>query len=78
VLFKLDFAKAYDKVSWVFFLFKAMKKLGMPNEFFNLINFLIQKAKVPICFNGNITSSFKIHKGVKQGCPLAPYLFFIV
>ncbi len=32
VFFKLDFAKAYDKVSWGF-LFEAMLKMGMALEF---------------------------------------------
>jgi hypothetical protein len=32
IFLKLDFAKAYDKVSWDF-LFLAMKRLGMVGEF---------------------------------------------
>jgi hypothetical protein len=30
------------------------------------------------CFNDKILPSFHVSKGVKQGCPLAPYLFLIM
>lgn len=38
---------------------------------------LIQDAKTYICLKEGITNVFKIEKGVKQGCPLALYLFVL-
>ncbi len=72
VLLKLHFTKAYDKVSWVF-LFNTMERLRMLQEFVNLVNLLIKDVKATMCVNGNITPYFHVHKGVRQGCPLAPY-----
>jgi len=77
VLLKQNFAKAYDKVSWVF-LFDTMERLKMFQEFVNLVNLLIKDVKATMCINGNITPYFHVHKGVRQGCPLASYIFLIM
>jgi hypothetical protein len=53
IYFKLDFSKAYNKVSWQF-LFLTMKKLGIVKEFVEMVKLLFQDAKTFICFNGNI------------------------
>jgi hypothetical protein len=52
-----------------------MERLRMLQDFFNLVSLLIKDVKATMCVNGNITPYFLIHKGVKQGCPLAPYIF---
>jgi hypothetical protein len=39
IYFKLDFAKAYDKVSWDFF-FLAMRMMGIVDEFIDMIKLL--------------------------------------
>jgi hypothetical protein len=77
VFIKLDFVKAYDKVSWGF-LFMALEKMGMVVEFINMVKVLFQDMKAIVCINGGITSSFKVERRVRQGCSLAPYLFILV
>jgi hypothetical protein len=77
IFLKLDFAKAYDKVSWDF-LFLAMKRLGMDDEFIDTIKLLFQDAKSSSYLNGNMTHCFQIRKGVRHECPLLPYLFLLV
>lgn len=76
MLLEQIFPKAYNKINWAF-LFNAMERLGMLQEFINLVSLLI-KAKVAVCFNGNITPYFHLHKGVNQSYSLALYLFLIV
>lgn len=48
----------------------------MAQEFVGMVKMLIQDAETYICLKGT-TNVFKIGRGVKQGCPLAPYLFIL-
>ena len=77
IFLKLDFSKAYDKVSW-HFLFKAMKAMDICEEFIKWVKLLFTNASAAVNLNGTLESHFKIERGVRQGCPLAPYLFLIV
>jgi hypothetical protein len=49
----------------------------MVHEFIDIVR-LFKNAKTIVCFNGNITKSFKIERGIRQGCTLIPYLFIMV
>jgi hypothetical protein len=55
-----------------------MKKFGFPEEFIGMTKLLFHDATVCIKINGTQTTAFAIERGVRQGCPLAPYLFLIV
>ena len=77
VFLKLDFSKAYDKVSWVF-LFSAMRKLNISPIFIKWVKLLFINATAAVNLNGSARESFKIEYRVRQGCPLAPYIFLIV
>ena len=74
---KLNFFKAYDKVSWIL-LFSAMRKLNISSTFIKWVKLLFINASAAVNLNGSPGESFKIERGVRQECPLAPYLFFIV
>lgn len=74
---KLDFSKAYDKVDW-HFLFSALSQLGLPDTFIQMTRLLFTNAAARVSVNGKVTNTFPIQQGVRQGCPLAPYLFLIV
>lgn len=39
---------------------------------------LLEGASASISLNGFHTDTFSIGQGVRQGCPLAPYLFLLV
>jgi hypothetical protein len=77
LLLKLDFTKAYDVVSWRF-LFTTMEVMGLPVSFIDMVRLLFQDARAAVSLNGEPTASFEICSGVRQGCPLAPYLFLLV
>jgi hypothetical protein len=64
-------------VDWPF-LFRAMEKLGFPGEFISMTNLLFHEASATVKVNGSQSMSFPIQRGVRQGCPLAPYLFLIM
>lgn len=76
-MLKLDFSKAYDSVSWRFLL-KAMASMDIPAPFISMVRFLLEGATAAVSVNGASTASFSIERGVRQGCPLAPYLDFLV
>jgi exonuclease III len=77
IFLKLDFSKAYDMVDWGF-LFRAMSEFGFPAEFIEWTKLLFLGATASVKINGSPSPAFAIERGVRQGCPLAPYLFLIV
>ena len=77
IFLKLDFSKAYDKVSWTF-LFHAMRGMNISERFISWVQLLFTNASATTNLNGTPGTSFGIARGVRQGCPLAPYLFLIV
>jgi hypothetical protein len=77
IFLKLDFYKAYDMVDWGF-LFRAMAELGFLDEFIRWTKLLFSDAPASVKLNGASSPAFAIERGVRQGCPLAPYLFLIV
>jgi hypothetical protein len=77
ILLKLDFAKAYDTVS-LSFLFKMLAKIGIPKTFLGMVRILFHEVAALVCLKGGETKAFSIQRGVRQGCPLAPYLFLFI
>jgi len=55
-----------------------MDKFGVPKAFILLVKMFLQDASAFVSFNSKMTKSFSISRGVRQGCPLAPYLFLLV
>ncbi|KAM1655328.1 hypothetical protein ACFX2K_007610 [Malus domestica] len=73
---KLDMAKAYDRVKWVFLL-SMMAKLGFAPLFCNWIKECISTASFSILVNGNPTGLVLSERRLRQGDPLSPYLFLL-
>lgn len=70
----LDFEKAYDRVNWTF-LQQAMARMGFHNTWITQVLSLNLNASASIIVNGISSVTFKLQRSVRQGCPLAPYLF---
>jgi hypothetical protein len=77
VLLKLDFKKAYNMVSLPF-LFQVMAALGLLDSFASWIRLLFTDAAATVHINGKATAMFPIQCSVRQGCPLALYLFLFI
>jgi hypothetical protein len=74
---KLDLSKAYDKVD-LKFMFQALEHLDFPPRFIQMTRLLFEGAAARTSVNGQATQPFSIQQGVRQGCPLAPYLFLVI
>lgn len=73
----LDWEKAFDKVDQKR-MGEALERLGLPDKMIRVILALYRKPQFRVR-HGAETSQTHEHKfGIRQGCPLSPYLFILV
>lgn len=73
-LVSVDLQKAFDSVDHDR-LWETLAKFGIPTQFITLIRRLYADASSQVMVNGFLTSSMKIQRSVRQGCPLSMLLF---
>ncbi|XP_020704622.1 uncharacterized protein LOC110115660 [Dendrobium catenatum] len=74
---KFDITKAFDMVSRDF-LYKRLEDKGFPSLFTSWIKACTSNVHFSICINGVLEGYFNSSSGIRQGCPLSPYLFSII
>lgn len=77
LLFKMDFEKAYDSVSWSF-LDYMLTRLGFCEVWRRWMLACVRSGSVSVLVNGSPTADFCMERGLRQGDPLAPFLFLAV
>jgi hypothetical protein len=77
LIFKVDFEKAYDSVEWSF-LDYMLGRFGFCSKWKDWIRACVFTGNMSILVNGSPTEEINIQRGLKQGDPLAPFLFLLV
>ena len=73
----LDWEKAFDKVSHIQ-LFTALERMNVPNKMINIIKQLYNQPSFRIEMEEKTSEWTSQETGIRQGCPLSPYLFIIL
>ncbi|MES9884827.1 MAG: reverse transcriptase domain-containing protein, partial [Sedimenticola sp.] len=76
LLFFADFEKAFDSVDHNYML-NTLKYFNLGDDFIKWVNLFYSDARSCVSNNGHLSDFFTIGRGVRQGCPLSPYLFII-
>ncbi len=74
---KADFEKAFDRVNWGFHRC-ICSWLGANQKRIGWIDQCTSNAKVAILINGVPSKWIKLHRGLRQGDPLSPFLYLLV
>jgi hypothetical protein len=76
-ILKVDFEKAYDSVDWVFLEY-MIRRLGFCEVWIGWMKTCVFGGNLSVLVNGSPTGEINIQRGLKQGDPLAPFLFLLV
>ena len=77
VLIAIDFEKAYDSLEWQAVEY-AFNFFQFGPELIKWIRIFYNGINSSVVNNGYLSDYFQLERGVRQGCPLSPYLYIVV
>ncbi|KAJ9549508.1 hypothetical protein OSB04_022051 [Centaurea solstitialis] len=75
-ILKVDFQKAFDTLNWNY-LDMVMGQMNFGSTWRAWIHSCLDSSRVSVLVNGSPSHEFSMFRGIRQGDPLAPFLFLI-
>ena len=72
----LDWEKAFDKIDYEQ-MFQSLKRLNIPDEILDAIKSLSRMPLFQVTHKTQQSDWYAQRTGIRQGCPLSPYLFIL-
>lgn len=76
VVIALDAEKAFDRIEWKYMM-SVLEHFRFRKEFINRIRIIYAHPMASVVTNQEMSQSFRLFKGCRQGCPISPALFTI-
>lgn len=76
LIFIADFEKAFDKIDWGF-ITRCLKFFHFGDSLIEWVKMMYKGSVCKVLNNGHLSKPIPLGRGVKQGCPLSPYLSII-
>ena len=76
-LLLIDFQKAFDSVEWNY-IDKILPLFNIGDSFRTWVKILYGNSKSTVINNGYASEFFELQRSVRQGCPLAAFIFLLV
>lgn len=76
LIVSLDFSAAFDSLRHDF-LFKALQSFDLGENFLSWIQILYNSTETCVLNRGQSTGWFPFSRGIRQGCPISPFLFVL-
>ena len=76
ILISVDFEKCFDRLEWTA-IYKTMEKFNFGTKFINWVKLLYHDIYSCTTNNGYSSEWFSPTRGLRQGCPMSPYLFLL-
>ena len=72
----LDWSKAYDRVDHNF-VYAVSNRLGFCESFIKIVKLFCSNVRSVVQINGNLTKTFYIGRGIRQGCPMSMIVYVL-